>query len=157
LIHGVRDENVPIRLMPAARAVNDSMPIHMGNLVRTALEKNGKSLKGARVLMMGFSYLEESDDIRNTPSKVLFHWLTEQGAVTIIHDPWVEAYQGDLLEKAKGCDAAVVMVTHQAYKKLDLKDLKQALKVPIIVDGRRVFTLQAATEAGLIYVGLGQG
>lgn len=157
LVYGVRNENVPIHLMPAARTVNDSMPIHMGHLLQTALEKNGKSLKGAKILMMGFSYLEESDDTRNTPSEALFHWLTDQGAETNIHDPWVETYQGNVLEKAQGCDAAVVMVAHQAYKQLDLKELKKVLHTPIMIDGRRVYSSQLAIEAGLTYVGLGQG
>jgi len=157
LMYGVHDQDIPVRLLPAARAVNDGMPIHMGHLLKTALEKTGKPLKGAKILMMGFSYLEESDDIRNTPSEALFHWLTAQGAETVIHDPWVEAYQGDLLDIARGCDAAVVMVAHQVYKKLNLKELKQSLKGSIVVDGRRVFTVQDAADAGINYIGLGQG
>jgi len=157
LMYGVHDQDIPVRLLPAARAVNDGMPIHMGRLLKTTLEKTGKSLKGARILMMGFSYLEESDDIRNTPSEALYHWLTEQGAETVIHDPWVEAYQGELLDKAWGCDAVVVMVAHQVYKKLNLKELKHSLKGSIVVDGRKVFPVQDAADAGLIYIGLGQG
>ncbi len=157
LMYGVHDQDIPVRLLPAARAVNDGMPIHMGYLLKTALEQTGKTLKGARILVMGFSYLEESDDIRNTPSESLYHWLTAQGAETVIHDPWVEAYQGDLLEKARGCDAAVVMVAHQVYKKLNLNELKKSLKSSIVVDGRRVFTAQDAADAGINYIGLGQG
>jgi UDP-N-acetyl-D-mannosaminuronic acid dehydrogenase len=157
LMYGVNDQDIPVRLLPAARAVNNGMPIHMGHLLKTALEKTGKPLNGARILMMGFSYLEESDDTRNTPSEALFHWLTDQGAETVIHDPWVEAYQGELLEKARGCDAVVVMVAHQVYKKLNLKELKQSLKGSIVVDGRKVFTAQDAADAGLTYIGLGQG
>jgi UDP-N-acetyl-D-mannosaminuronic acid dehydrogenase len=157
LIYGVHDQDIPVRLLPAARAVNDGMPIHMGHLLKAALEKTGKPLNGARILMMGFSYLEESDDIRNTPSEALFHWLAAQGAETVIHDPWVEAYQGELLEKARDCDAVVVMVAHQVYKKLNLKELKQSLKGSIVVDGRKVFPAQDAADAGLTYIGLGQG
>jgi UDP-N-acetyl-D-mannosaminuronic acid dehydrogenase len=105
--------------------------------------------------VLGYAYLEESDDTRNSPSEVLVSRLRELGAEVVIQDPGVEEYHGDPLECIKGCDAVVVMVAHNAYRTLDLNLLKAALRTPILVDGRRVFEASKAFAAGLEYWGLG--
>ena len=155
LAYGVKDKDVPLRLIPNARAVNDSMPLHMLELLQDALTEIGHDLKGARVAVLGYAYLEDSDDTRNSPSEILVGHLRELGAELVIHDPWVEAYAGDLMECIKECDAAVVMVAHSAYRTLDLQVLKSALRLPVLIDGRHLFTASQVRPAGFIYRGIG--
>jgi UDP-N-acetyl-D-mannosaminuronic acid dehydrogenase len=157
LAYGVKDRDVPLRIIPAARAVNDSMPLHMVELLSGALTEAGRELKGARVAVLGYAYLEDSDDTRNSPSEVLVSRLREMGAEVVIHDPWVEEYRGDALQFARGCDAAVVMVAHSVYRTLNLDLLKAALRTPVLIEGRRVFEVKQAQAAGLIYRGIGLG
>lgn len=151
LVHGAEEKGVHLRLIPAAREINNSMPLHMVKLVEEALAKAGKQLLDARIAVLGYSYLEDSDDTRNSPTRALVARLYELGAQPVIHDPWIPEYNGDVYEKVKGCDAAVVMVAHSAYKDLDLKKLKSALKLPVLVDGRRVLDGQSARESGLVF------
>jgi len=146
-----------IRLIPAARAVNDAMPLHVAGLLEEALIEAGKSLSGARVAVLGHAYMEDSDDTRNSPSDTLIEYLKSEGAQVVIHDPYVPEYQGDVLVCLQDCDAVALMVAHQEYKSLDLEDMKQALRTPILVDGRWVFDAHAAREAGFIFRGIGQG
>ena len=155
LAYGVKGKDVDLRVIPSARAVNDSMPLHIVELLRDALAEAGCELKGARVTVLGYAYLEDSDDTRNSPSEILVRRLRELGAEVVVHDPWVEAYAGDLMECLKGSDAAVVMVAHSAYRSLDLQALKSALRLPVLVDGRHVFTDSQVRLAGLIYRGIG--
>jgi UDP-N-acetyl-D-mannosaminuronate dehydrogenase len=75
--------------------------------------------------------------------------LYELGAQPVIHDPWIPEYNGDVYDRVKGCDAVVVMVAHSAYKELDLKKLKSALRSPVLVDGRRVFAGDQLLSSGL--------
>jgi UDP-N-acetyl-D-mannosaminuronic acid dehydrogenase len=157
LAHSAQDK-AAVRLIPSARAVNDSMPLHLAGLVMRAIaayynQPNAKS----KVAVLGYAYLENSDDTRNSPSKGLISCLAERGVAVVVHDPWVARYQGDLMARVQGCDAAVLMVAHQAYRDLDLAALRRALRTPILVDGRHVFDAAMAREAGLIYYGLGQG
>lgn len=156
LIYGAKGK-IPIRLIPSARAVNDSMPKHVADLVKDALAETGKTLKDAHIVVLGFAYLEDTDDDRNSPSKVLVEEFEQSGARVIVHDPYVAPYQGEVLELLNGKDAAIIMVAHQAYKQLKLPDIKQALSGGVLVDGRRVFDAQEARAAGLIYRGVGQG
>jgi len=155
LVHGAGEKGVSLRLIPAAREINDSMPSHMAVLVQDALKEAGRVIKRARIAVLGYSYLEDSDDTRNSPSEALVRILRELGADPVIHDPWIPEYNGDVIERIRGCDAAVVMVAHSAYKEFDLGSLKSALQMPILVDGRGVFDKRAGIEANLIYRGIG--
>ncbi len=75
----------------------------------------------------------------------------------LIHDPWVQAYSGDLWSRIEGADAAIIMVSHEGYRNLDLARLKAALKTPVLVDGRHVVETDAARRAGFVFRGLGRG
>src|SRR5207249_606029 len=123
----------PLHVIPAARAVNDAMPLHVADLTCEALREAGRALAQARVAVLGYAYLEESDDGRNSPSEALVARLQQLGAEITIHDPYVVQYQGDLGALVLGCDAAVVMVAHNAYRALDLGALKSALRTPVLV------------------------
>ena len=149
-------DNFESRMIPAARSVNDGMPLHIASLTVRALQETGGDIADAKVAVLGYAYLENSDDTRNSPSAVLVARLRELGAEVVIHDPYVPGYQGDILELVSGCDAAVVMVRHQVYHTLDLDALRDALGVPILIDGRHVFDAAQAQSAGLIYRGVGK-
>jgi UDP-N-acetyl-D-mannosaminuronic acid dehydrogenase len=148
---------VPLRLIPAARAINDSMPNHMVDLVIDALSENGKKIEDAKVGVLGYAYLEESDDTRNSPSEVLVSELASKGAQVIIHDPYVLEYKGNLYSKTTGCDVIVLMVAHHGYREISLEKLRKSLRTPIIVDGRNVFNPDQMKRAGFLFKSLGKG
>jgi hypothetical protein len=50
-----------------------------------------------------------------------------------------------------------MMVAHQQYGNLDPVKLKELLRTPLIVDGRRVLDRMAVEAAGLVYRGVGLG
>ena len=156
LAYGASDM-VQARLIPAARAVNDFMPLHMAELTVDALEEAGLEIEGAWVAVLGYAYLENSDDTRNSPSEILVNRLEELGAQVRIHDPWVREYQGDLTEVVRDCDAVVVMVAHDAYRELGLAGLRELVAHPVLVDGRNVFPPEQVQATGWIYRGVGRG
>lgn len=127
------------------------MPLHMVRLLESALAQAGRPLLDARIAVLGYAYLEDSDDTRNSPTRSLVARLYELGAQPVIHDPWIPEYDGDVLERIKGCDAVIVMVAHSAYKDLDLPSLKSVLHLPILIDGRHIFNENQARSAGLNY------
>jgi UDP-N-acetyl-D-mannosaminuronic acid dehydrogenase len=156
LINSVKD-GTSLRVIPAAREVNDSMPLHVVDLTLQALTEAGCAMADARIGVLGYAYLEDSDDIRNSPSEELVERFKFLGAEVVVHDPWVEAYQGNLLDVVKGCDALVLMVAHSQYRALDLTSLKNSLRRPVLIDGRHVFIEDYARSLGFIYrcVGIG--
>jgi UDP-N-acetyl-D-mannosaminuronic acid dehydrogenase len=159
LAYGASDV-VKARLIPAAREVNDYMPLHVAELTLEALEEVGVEVENARVAVLGYAYLENSDDTRNAPSIDLVNRLEELGARVCVHDPYVAEYRGELAERVRGCDAAVVMVRHDVYRRVELGQLKEWLASPgrpVLVDGRHVFDRDEAQAAGFVFRGVGMG
>lgn len=156
LAYGVEGRDVPIRLIPAARATNEYMPVHVADLLEGALAQAGQAIKGSRILVLGYAYLENSDDTRDTPSEKFVAELGRRGAEAVLHDPYVEDYQGDLLAKAQGCKAAVLMVKHDEYAELDFKALRNQLSADIFIDARGLFAQMQAIE-GFAFEVIGRG
>jgi UDP-N-acetyl-D-mannosaminuronic acid dehydrogenase len=146
-------DKLQAKLVPAARAVNDAMPLHMADLVAAALAEARVLLQGARVAVLGYAYLENSDDTRNTPTAPLVERLRAWGAEVVIHDPYVRPYNTPLEDALRGADCLVVMVRHDEYLHLDLAQVKALLRTPVLVDGRNVW----ASAEGFIYRGVGRG
>jgi UDP-N-acetyl-D-mannosaminuronic acid dehydrogenase len=143
--------STPIRLIPAARAVNDSMPRHVGELTRGVLAEHGRDLAAARIVLLGYAYLENSDDVRNSPTADLVDWLHVQAASVVVHDPHVPGLQCELTDAARGADCLVLMVGHNAYRDLDLGRLAALMRTRTLVDGRHLFRSSSAAAAGLSY------
>jgi UDP-N-acetyl-D-mannosaminuronic acid dehydrogenase len=148
-------DGVQPRLVPTARAVNDGMPRHVADLTVDGLREAGVNIDEAKVAVLGYAYLENSDDTRNSPSAVLAERLRELGAEIAIHDPYVRQYQGGLAECVRGSDAVVVMVAHDEYRDIDLCQLRGFVEHGVLIDGRRVFTAEQAHGAGWVYRGVG--
>ncbi len=154
LVHGAQG-NFEAKLIPTARAINDSMPLHIVELVEEALRQAGKEIQEARIAVLGYAYKENTDDTRNSPAIPLIRHLEELGAEVTVHDPYVRGYDGDPKKMLTGRDCVVVMAAHDQYRELDLENLKAQLRLPVLVDGRNVFGMKQAHEAGFIYKGVG--
>ena len=158
--YGSRD--VDTAMITRARRINDAMPAQMARLVEEALAEAGKEVKGSRVAVLGIAYLEDSDDVRNTPAQPLINTLRARGAWVMAHDPFVWGYEGeeltrDLDEALRGADCLALVTKHRMYFGLDLEHVKGLMRAPIIVDGRNVFSAQSCRETGFIYRGIGKG
>jgi len=154
LIHGAAGPNLA-RLMPVARMINDGMPLHVADLARAGLAEAGREVTGARVLVLGYAFREDSDDRRNTPTDPLVARLQEWGAEVTIHDPYVTAYATNWETCAAGADIVVVMVRHSQYCGMELARLASLMRTLVLIDGRNVFDRDEARRAGFVYKGVG--
>jgi UDP-N-acetyl-D-mannosaminuronic acid dehydrogenase len=154
LLHGTQGER-KARLIPTARSVNDSMPQHVASLVEDRLVSAGVQVEGAKVTVLGCSYLENTSDARNSPTIPLVDTLRARGAKVTIHDPHFQDYDSDLGEAVEGSDCVILMVAHDEYRALDLADLRERVATPILIDGRNVWSKSRARELGFLYAGVG--
>ncbi len=69
--------------------INDTRSLHVAELVEGALKDMGKTVKGAKILLMGASYRKDVGDTRYSGSEVVVRKLTEMGASVAVHDPYV--------------------------------------------------------------------
>ena len=149
------------KLMPTARAVNDSMPFHVLDLAANALRRTGRTVEDSVVAVMGASFLQDSGDPRNSPSIPVIESL--RGAKGLrVHDPFLEEIAGtdtvkDWKKALEGADLAVFMVSHKAYARISPQTIKKIMRTPVIVDGRNIFSSEKMKKAGIFYIGVGKG
>jgi UDP-N-acetyl-D-glucosamine dehydrogenase len=77
------------RFIELAGHVNGHMPDHVVDLVGEALNRQGRSVRGARVLILGVAYKADIDDVRESPSLDIMEKLRERGARIEYSDPHV--------------------------------------------------------------------
>jgi UDP-N-acetyl-D-mannosaminuronic acid dehydrogenase len=157
LIGGGQGAREAARLIPTARAINDGMPLHVGAMVERGLCDHAIDLAHATILVLGYTYLQDSDDTRNSPSIELINWLQERGARVLVNDPFVPEMQLDVSAQARGADCAVLMVAHTQYQHMELDRLAANMRHRILIDGRHLFSRDGAERAGFDYrcVGIG--
>jgi UDP-N-acetyl-D-glucosamine dehydrogenase len=83
------EHGVWARFIELAGEVNSSMPRYVVEKTSRALNDHGKSVKGARILVLGLSYKADIDDDRESPSFELIELLRELGADVAYCDPYV--------------------------------------------------------------------
>lgn len=150
------------RVLTDSRATNDQMPEHMAELLFEALKKMKIAPKKARVCMLGYAFLEDSDDTRNTPSLPLYKLLKAKCGQVTVHDPYVTDEEGvpitqDLEAALKDADAVVLATKHKEYNNLTMEKLGKLLRTKILIDGRNVFDPAKVLKAGFVYRGIGKG
>jgi len=129
-----------LRLIPAAREVNDGMPstvarVTLERIATTEREDNSIPV----VAVLGYSYRPESSDTRNSPSRRVIAELEEMGMTTRVHDPFVSGMDGSIQDCLSGVDAVVIMVEHSAYKDLQLE-------APVIIRARNLTEVKGNSE-----------
>ncbi len=85
----MRSLNFEPRFIELATTINGGMPVYAVSRVARALNRDGKAVKGSRVLVLGAAYKPGVGDFRDSPSIDIMHLLAEDGAVVEYHDPHV--------------------------------------------------------------------
>jgi UDP-N-acetyl-D-mannosaminuronic acid dehydrogenase len=147
-----------------ARRVNDFMPVHMFNLTVTALKRLNKDIKGAKIAMLGWAFINDSDDARNPPSEPYRDIAIEAGATIDVHDPHVLEYPDVKIHKnmdkvISGADVVVIFTGHKEYFSLTPESIKALTgnEHTVIIDGRNVIEPDKFIDAGFVYKGIGRG
>lgn len=148
-------------LFVTARKINDFMPDHMFHLLKDGLKRIHKEIRGSRVALLGWAFLANTDDARNSPSELFYKRCLEVGAEVRVHDPWVKGtlISSSLEEVLTGADAVVIFTGHREYLSLNSQEIRKVMKkeCPIIIDGRNIVDPDQYINLGFIYKGIGRG
>ena len=99
------------------------MPDYVVELVAEALNRQGKAIRGSKVLVLGVAYKADIDDVRESPSLDIMEKLRERGARIEYSDPHVAsiAFAGNVLKNvpftatnAKRYDCTVIATAHSS-------------------------------------------
>jgi len=86
-----REYDFATRFIELAGEINTEMPYHVVSALGAALNEREKSVKGAKILLLGVAYKKDVDDLRESPSLKLLELLTARGANVDYNDPYFPA------------------------------------------------------------------
>ena len=127
-------------------------------------------VSGKSIAVLGLAFKPRTDDIREAPSLKVIDCLLREGASVRLYDPQAMAntrrelpaqpgrvtYCQSAYEAAEGAHAVLVLTEWDEFRKLDLKKLRRALAVPVMVDGRNLYRPDQVHKAGLEYISMGR-
>jgi UDPglucose 6-dehydrogenase len=121
-------------------------------------------LHGKTIALLGLAFKPDTDDMRDAPSIVLAARLIAEGADVRAWDPLVHghpelngvAIEQSMLDAVRGADAAVIVTEWPELEGLASPETLEAMRTPLVVDGRNLLDPEAVRAAGFRYEGIGR-
>ncbi|AKG53556.1 UDP-glucose dehydrogenase [Dehalogenimonas sp. WBC-2] len=88
-----REYDYHMRFIELAAATNEHMPFYVVYRIMDALNAFNKSLKGAKILILGIAYKPDVADERESPVLKIIEVLCHKGAQVSYHDPYITSIQ----------------------------------------------------------------
>lgn len=159
LTYKAREYDLVPRFIELAGQVNMGMPYYVVEQLATGLEdKLGKTVRHAKVLVIGAAYKKNVGDTRESPALKLLDLLAHRGAKVSYHDPHVpvlrtfrhfpdlEGMESVALDEALAdTDAVVICTDHDAVDYQAIAD-----KAPVILDTRNAMRKQGLAPDSLV-------
>jgi UDPglucose 6-dehydrogenase len=128
------------------------------------LQEHLGDLRGKTIALLGLAFKPDTDDMRDAPSIVLASRLIAEGADVRAWDPLVQghpeldgvAIEGSILDAVRGSDAAVIVTEWPELEGLASPETLEAMRTPLVVDGRNLLDPEAVRAAGFRYEGIGR-
>jgi UDP-N-acetyl-D-glucosamine dehydrogenase len=141
-----RQYGLHTRFIELAGEINSDMPHWVIAKLTDALNERSRSVKGARVLVLGIAYKKDVEDMRESPSVELMEILRDKGALVAYSDPHVPVFPAmrehrfDLAsvalsaESIAAFDVVLLATSHSAFDYALIQEHAQ-----LIVDTRGVY------------------
>ncbi len=163
LIKTAQDHDVPLRILEAVAAVNDTRKRAMARKVSAVFSG---ALRGKTVAVLRLTFKPNTDDMREAPSLALITALQDMGARVRAFDPAGMAQAQALLENVTFCenaydcaeaaDALVIATEWEQFRALDLERLRDLMNCPVVVDLRNIYQPEEMQRYGFAYAGIGR-
>ena len=153
-------------LINAVDAVNRRQKLKPFNLLLNHFDGD---LKGRKIALWGLAFKPNTDDMREAPSLNFVESVLEAGGEIIAHDPQAceEAHQrfaglqgfstrDDPYAAAEDADALVLLTEWRQYWAPDFEKLHHAMKQPVIMDGRNIWSPERVRQRGFSYYAIGR-
>lgn len=158
-----RNNGHNFELLSEVIRINDEQCVRFLRKVRNALW----TLKGKRIAVLGLAFKGGTDDIRESPSISIVKLLLREGCEVVAYDPAAMERAREVLDgrvsfaenayqAAANADALLILTDWEEFGTLDLSRIQQALKYPIVVDGRNLYAPGEMSAAGFMYHSVGR-
>ena len=164
LVKTAQDYGSPVRLIETTVSINDQRKRAMALRVIAAC---GGSVRGKTIAILGLSFKPNTDDMRDAPSLSIIQALQDGGARIAAYDPEGMAAAATMTENvvfgrnayeiAEDAEALVVVTEWDSFRALDFARIKKAMRTPLLVDLRNIYSAAELTRHGFRYLGVGRG
>lgn len=126
-------------------------------------------LKDKRIAVWGLTFKPNTDDVRGSVAVTLVEKLVAEGAIVTAYDPKgmerVKAlpvgasvqFADSPLEAAQDAEALVIATEWPQFAAVDMAQLREVMRTPLIFDGRNLLDPTVAADFGFQYRGIGRG
>lgn len=164
LIHTAEQKGYEMSVLKAVDYVNDRQK---EVLFRKLVRYYGTDLSGKRVAIWGLSFKPETDDMREATSLVTINLLLEAGCDVVVYDPVAMGecrrrigdsveYSNDKYEAVTDADALLVITEWRQFRLPNWKLVYNAMRVPLVIDGRNIYDPDELGSAGIKYYCIGR-
>lgn len=153
----------PMNTVAAAIATNDRQKERMTNKLFNLMNND---IKGKTIAVLGLSFKQMTDDVRESASIKMIHSILNKNGIVKAYDPVASEnmkshfpnieYSNSWQEAVKDTDAVALMTEWHEFRGLDLVELKQLVKTPIILDTRNVLSIRDLTSLGFKFDNVGR-
>ena len=165
LVRIAQEHGTPSRIVESVIEVNANQGRRMIAKIRSAL---GGSEAGKVIAVLGLTFKPETDDVREAPSLAILPALVENGALVRATDPKgiAEArshlpesieFVDDVYETLDGADAVVLLTEWNAYRGLDLAEVRRRMRGTAFIDLRNIYEPGPVRSLGFDYTCVGRG
>ena len=123
-------------------------------------------IKDKTIGILGLSFKPDTDDMRDAPSIVVINKLQELGAKIKAYDPIAMENAKRIFKNVEFCsdsytavtdvNMVIVMTEWNEFRQLDLIKMKNVMRQPILLDGRKIYDPEQAKKIGFTYRGVGR-
>jgi UDPglucose 6-dehydrogenase len=163
LIKTAHDYDVPMRILEAVEAVNDTRKRAMARKVSSVF---GGVLRGKTIAILGLTFKPNTDDVREAPAVALITALQDMGARVRAYDPVGMEQAKQILADVTYCqgpydcveeaDAVVIITEWEQFRALDLERVRDLMACPVMVDLRNVYRPEDVKKYGFAYTSVGR-
>lgn len=147
------------KLMELSREINESIKDFIVKNMVYLMAENDVKIKGANVLVMGITFKENCNDIRNSKVVDVLEELDKVGINYTVYDPHADKeevkreYDIDLVDDYKGkYDVVMFAVAHDEFKDISLDEIEELFKdKSIVFDLKSIFFDNNFKKLNLIY------
>ena len=145
LANKAQDSGYYPELILAGRRITDSMGSFVASEIVKNMVQKDIAVKGAKALLLGFTFKENCPDVRNTRVIDIYTDLLEFGLDITVFDPWVNQEEvkreyGLSIENVNSVlkdsySAIILAVSHSEFKELDIDSLRKEKSVVFDING----------------------
>jgi UDP-N-acetyl-D-galactosamine dehydrogenase len=136
LIHKSKKSGFIPNLMNTSRETNNYIPEFISNKLNSIFEKNEINISKTDVLILGYTFKENCEDIRNSKVLDIKHKLTDYGCNVDIYDPLLvnnNKIIKDPFNSNKKYDGIILAVSHDVFYKYTEADFNKISKENLVL------------------------